>query len=174
MAKVLAKYFAQVEGSEGYTPVEILSANAGIYTVAVDGKEYTVDYAESSTQGLLSFIVNHVSYGVEVSKKGTMYDVQRADDHFRVEILDEMKKFMKERVSKGLQGRQVIDTQMPGLILKVLVEPGQEVAIGTPLMILVAMKMENEIKSPKAGVVQEIFVKEGATVGTGDKLIIID
>jgi len=173
MVKTLAKYFAQVEGSEEYIPVEILSANAGIYTVLVDGIEYIVDYAET-TSGLFSFIINGVSYGVEINKKGTIYDVHRAEDHFRMEILDEMKKFMKERVSKGLQGRQVIDTQMPGLILKVLVEKGQEVTVGTPLMILVAMKMENEIKSPKAGIVQEIFVKEGETVGTGDKLIIID
>jgi biotin carboxyl carrier protein len=98
----------------------------------------------------------------------------RADDFFELEIFDEMKKFMKERVSKGLQGRQVIDTQMPGLIMKVLVKPGQEVEVGTPLMVLEAMKMENEIKSPKSGVVQEIFVKEGNTVASGDKLVIID
>ena len=172
MGKTLAKYFAQVEGNEGYVPVEILSANAGIFTVLVDGKEHIVDYAESKNG--LSLIINNVSYGVEISRKGSVYDVDRADDHFCVEILDEMKKFMKERVSKGLQGRQVIDTQMPGLILKVLVEIGEEVSVGAPLMILVAMKMENEIKSPKAGIVQEIFVKEGITVGTGDKLIIID
>ena len=173
MVKTLAKYFAQVEGNEAYVPVEILFANADIYVVSVDGQEYTVDYAESS-QGLHSFIINNVSYGVEIHKNGYIFDVQRADDHFRVEILDEMKKFMKDRVAKGLQGRQVIDTQMPGLIVKILVEKGQEVSVGTPLMIMEAMKMENEIKSSKAGIVQDIFVKEGATVGTGDKLVIVD
>ena len=173
MAKTLAKYFAQIEGTEEYVPVDILSAHGDIYKVSVAGKEYSVDYVET-TPGLYSFIINNASYGVEIGKKDTVYDIQRADDHFRVEILDEMKKFMKERVSKGLQGRQVIDTQMPGLILKILVEKGQEVSVGTPLMILVAMKMENEIKSPKAGVVQEIFAKEGKTVSTGDKLIIVD
>ncbi|MDR0453816.1 MAG: biotin/lipoyl-binding protein [Deferribacteraceae bacterium] len=172
MAKILAKYFAQVEGDGDYVPVEIISASSNIYKLSVDGKEYVVDYADSKSG--ISFIINNVSYGVDISKKGTIYDVQRADDHFRVEVLDEMKKFMKERVSKELQGRQIIDTQMPGLILKILVEKGQEVSVGTPLMILVAMKMENEIKSPKSGVVQDIFVKEGGTVGTGDKLIIID
>jgi biotin carboxyl carrier protein len=85
-----------------------------------------------------------------------------------------MKKFLKERVAKGLQGRQVIETQMPGLILKVLVEKGQEVKTGDPLLILVAMKMENEIRAPKDGVVQELFVQEGKTVGSGDKLAIIE
>jgi biotin carboxyl carrier protein len=63
---------------------------------------------------------------------------------------------------------------MPGLILKVLVEKGQEVKTGDPLLILVAMKMENEIRAPKDGVVQELFVQEGKTVGSGDKLAIIE
>jgi biotin carboxyl carrier protein len=63
---------------------------------------------------------------------------------------------------------------MPGMIWKVLVEPGQEVEAGQPLMILVAMKMENEIKAPKAGVVQELFVKPDQTVAAGDKLAVVE
>jgi biotin carboxyl carrier protein len=54
------------------------------------------------------------------------------------------------------------------------VEKGQEVKTGDPLMILVAMKMENEIRAPKDGTVQELFVQEGKTVGSGDKLVIIE
>jgi biotin carboxyl carrier protein len=173
MAKILAKYFAQVDNAEGYVPVNIISANGNIFKVSVDGKEYDVDYSESA-QRMHSLIIDHVSYGVEIANKGNVYDIERADDTFKVEVLDEMSKYIKERVTKGLQGRQVIDTQMPGMILKVLVEKGQEVKAGDPLIVLVAMKMENEIKAPKDGVVQDIFVAEGKTVSTGDKMIIID
>ena len=173
MAKSLAKYFSKVEGDGEYTTVEIVSAMGNIITVKVGGEQYEVDYALMG-RDTHSLIINDHSYAVQISKHDTIYDVQRADDLFRVEILDEMKKFIKEKVSKGLQGRQIIETQMPGLILKVLVEKGQEVKTGDPLLILVAMKMENEIKSPKDGVVQEIFISDGQTVGTGDKLVIVE
>ncbi|MDR2883614.1 MAG: biotin/lipoyl-binding protein [Deferribacteraceae bacterium] len=173
MAKTLAKYFAQVEGGEEYIPVDILSAEGTLFKISVDGKEYVVDYSDSA-QRMHSLIIDNVSYGIEITNKANKFEISRAFDIFKVEIMDEMKKYIKERVTKGLQGRQVIDTQMPGLILKVMVEKGQEVKAGDPLIVLVAMKMENEIKAPKDGVVQEIFVSEGNTVSTGDKLIIID
>ena len=173
MAKNLANYYAQVEGDKEYTPVSIVSANGNLFRVNVNGNEYDVDYTVTGNN-LHSLIINNESYAIDISRNGNVYDIIRVDDFFKVEILDEMKKFLKERVAKGLQGRQVIDTQMPGLILKILVEKGQEVALGQPLMILVAMKMENEIKAPKAGIVQEIFVSENQTVAAGCKLIIIE
>jgi biotin carboxyl carrier protein len=177
MAGKLAQYFAKVEGDEGYIPVEILSVststNKNIFKITVDGETFEVDYMVSGNN-LHSLLINNTVYSLVIDRHDSVYDVERIDDYFRIEILDEMKKFIKERVAKGLQGRQVIETQMPGLILKVLVEKGQEVKTGDPLMILVAMKMENEIRAPKDGTVQELFVQEGKTVGSGDKLVIIE
>ena len=173
MPKHLASYYARIEGDDKYIPVNIISAYGNMFKVEVDGKEYEVDYSVAGNN-LHSFIINHISYGVDMSGKSGTYDIFRADDFFEVKILGEMQKFMKERVSAGLQGSQVIDTQMPGLIIKLFVEKGQEVAHGESLMILSAMKMENEIKSPKAGIVQEVFASEGQIVGAGDKLIIIE
>jgi biotin carboxyl carrier protein len=63
---------------------------------------------------------------------------------------------------------------MPGNIWKILVKEGQEVKEGDVLLILEAMKMENEITSPKDGVVGSILTQEGAAVNTGDKLVLID
>ena len=111
---------------------------------------------------------------MEISQKRNEYDIFRGADFFHVEVLDEMKKYMKDRVTKQLQGRQIINTQMPGLIMKVFVEPGQTVKVGDPLLILVAMKMENEIKAPKDGVVQQVFVTPEQIVAAGDKLVIIE
>ena len=91
-----------------------------------------------------------------------------------MEILDELKKMIKERGESTLSGRQVIEAQMPGVIQKVLVKEGEEVKTGDPLLVLIAMKMENEITAPKDGVVQEVLVKENETVSNGDKLIIVE
>ncbi|WP_297550965.1 acetyl-CoA carboxylase biotin carboxyl carrier protein subunit [Thermococcus sp.] len=64
-----------------------------------------------------------------------------------------------------------VTAPMPGKILKVLVSEGQEVKTGQGLVVLEAMKMENEIPAPKDGVVKKIYVKEGDTVNTGDPLV---
>ncbi len=60
---------------------------------------------------------------------------------------------------------------MPGKILKILVREGDQVKVGQGLLVLEAMKMENEIPSPKDGAVKRILVKEGDTVDTGQALI---
>lgn len=63
---------------------------------------------------------------------------------------------------------------MPGVILKVYVKPGNEVQAGTPLCVLVAMKMENEIKSPIDGIVKEVYIKEEDKVAVNDKMMVIE
>ncbi len=66
---------------------------------------------------------------------------------------------------------EVVAAPMPGNILKVNVRPGQSVAEGTVLVILEAMKMENEILAPRAGSISQVLVNEGATVDTGSALV---
>ena len=70
-------------------------------------------------------------------------------------------------------GADAMPSPMPGNILRVLVNVGDTVTENQPLMILEAMKMENEIVAPKAGVVAGIHVKEGQVVNPGDALITI-
>ena len=69
-------------------------------------------------------------------------------------------------------GEQV-DSPMPGTILKVNVTAGQTVKEGDLLVILEAMKMENEIFAPKGGTVTQVLVEKGASVNTGDVLVVI-
>ena len=66
-----------------------------------------------------------------------------------------------------------VDAPMPGTILKVNVAAGQTVKEGDLLVILEALKMENEIFAPKGGTVTQIFVEKGASVNTGDVLVVI-
>ena len=68
---------------------------------------------------------------------------------------------------------ECVDAPMPGNILKVNVVPGQEVKEGEVLVILEAMKMENEIMAPKSGTVTQVLVSKGTTVETGAPLVFI-
>jgi acetyl/propionyl-CoA carboxylase alpha subunit len=175
---VKREYYATVDGREEEIVVNLTEDAPSIYTVVIDDKEYKVDF-EQINDTIYSIIINGRSYAVDMTENGDNFDIIVDGDHFDVEILDEMKRLMKMRTSTTVEGRQVIEAPMPGYIWKMLKEVGDEVEEGEPLMILVAMKMENEIKSPKAGVVQEIFVQASedpneSTVNLGDKLAIVE
>ncbi|MBC8587950.1 biotin/lipoyl-containing protein [Paratissierella segnis] len=71
-------------------------------------------------------------------------------------------------------GQEIVAAPMPGNIWKILVAEGQEVKEGDNLLILEAMKMENEILAPRDGKVASIVTKEGLAVNTGDQLVIIE
>ena len=70
-------------------------------------------------------------------------------------------------------GEGTISAPMPGKVLKILVQPGTAVTAGQLVLILEAMKMENEIYTTVAGTVQQLCCKEGDTVSTGDALIVV-
>jgi biotin carboxyl carrier protein len=72
------------------------------------------------------------------------------------------------------QGRQAIIAPMPGRIVRVLVAPGDRVSAGQAVITVEAMKMENEMRSPKDGVVREIRVREGTAIEAGAVLVVIE
>lgn len=74
----------------------------------------------------------------------------------------------------GAQGSVAVTAPMPGKILGIKAEPGKTVAKGEAIIVLEAMKMENEIVAPQAGVVKQILVSQGTTVDTGDVLVVLN
>lgn len=68
---------------------------------------------------------------------------------------------------------EVVRAPLPGAVSDVKVHPGQTVQVGDVLVILEAMKMENEIPAPLAGIVLQVVAQKGATVNTGDPLVVI-
>jgi len=72
------------------------------------------------------------------------------------------------------QGRQEVAAPMPGKIVRVLVNPGENVEEGQGLVVVEAMKMQNEMKSPKAGRVAEVRTSADGTVAAGDVLVVIE
>ena len=91
----------------------------------------------------------------------------------RVEVFDPRGLRSRERVGQS-RGRQEIVASMPGRVIRVLVEANQEVEAGQGLIVVEAMKMQNEMKSPSAGRVVEVKTAPGAAVSAGEVLIVIE
>ncbi len=122
--------------------------------------------------------VGESEYDVYVRRLNrTCYRVRINDKVFEVtirkpgEVIPKRVEVKKRRVEVA-EGEHV-KAMLPGVVTKVIVKEGERVKKGDTLMILEAMKMENEVKSPKDGVVKQITVKEGERVEVGDVLAVI-
>ncbi|MCD7936096.1 MAG: acetyl-CoA carboxylase biotin carboxyl carrier protein subunit [Tannerellaceae bacterium] len=174
MTKPLATYFATIQDMpETEYKVEILE-DGPVKKVAVNGKIYEVDY-NLGGDTIHSIIMDHQSHGVQISNAGhSVYDVQHKQDYFQVQVINELMRMRRSHTQSVAAGRQIIMAQMPGVILKVYVNPGDEVQVGTPLCVLVAMKMENEIKSPINGIVKEVYIRDEDKVAVNEKMMVIE
>jgi acetyl/propionyl-CoA carboxylase alpha subunit len=172
--KSLATYYATINDLEDTEfKVEILE-DGPIKKVAVNGTVYEVDYNVGGDT-IHSMIMNNRSYGVQITSLGhSNYEVRNFGDYFLVNVIDELKKMRLARLKSKVIGRQMITAQMPGVILKVYVKPGDEVKVGDPLCVLVAMKMENEIRSPIDGTVKEVYINENDKMTVGDKMMVVE
>ena len=103
-------------------------------------------------------------------REGTIHQVTIGASRIDVEIVDPLA-LRRKRGDDHLGDSGIIKALMPGRISRVLVEKGSQVTRGTGLLVLEAMKMENEIPAPADGIVDEIFVKAGETVEGGADLL---
>lgn len=172
--KSLATYYAQVDDfPDREYKVEIIE-DGPIKKVLVNGKEYEVDYNVGG-DSLYSVIIDNRSHGVQLTQvDNSAYEVINRGDLYHINLINEIERTRYEHEKASHVGIQVITAPMPGVILKVYVKEGSEVKTGDPLCVLVAMKMENEIKATSDGIVKEIFVKDNDKVGQRDKIMVIE
>jgi biotin carboxyl carrier protein len=149
--------------------VEVRGGDGG-YTVALDGSPIRVDVAASSLP-FASLLVEGASHEVGVEKRPEGYVVHFPGDAVSVS-LREAARGTSPGVPRG-HGPARLTAPMPGRVVRVLEAPGAEVAAGQGLVVIEAMKMENELKSPRAGRVQEVAVREGQAVEAGALLAVV-
>src|SRR5918995_7475878 len=165
--------FIATLGDQTYT-VEIEEIGKALYRVSVDGNEFLVDGKKTGRTNY-SLIVDDRSFEIEVDHADDEYRVLVDGRSYRVNLVNERRmRVGGAQPGLELQGRQKISVPMPGKVIAVLVSEGDTVEKGLGLVIVEAMKMENEVRSPIAGEVKEIKVTPGETVEGGAVLLIVE
>lgn len=167
------KLHANIAGYQ--TDVQIRDQDARVFA-EIDGRRYELDVHESGADGYLLITDGRV-FECRVEgrpESGKAVNVVVGTTHFAVTLTDP--KRLRAASKTGAQADEAanIVAPMPGKIVRVLVEVGDQIEIGAGIVVVEAMKMQNEMKAPRAGTVVALSAQVGATVNGGDVLAVIE
>ncbi len=153
--------------------IEVVKQEGNNITVSIGDRLYNLDVIEPEP-GVYSFLhkgksLEYNFFSKETDKK--QYEVVSGDKQWEVEIIDPQRRYRKNRAGDDDDGGNFISTPMPGQVVKILVKPGDEVAAGTTVIIISAMKMESEYKVVTDRVIKDVLVNEGDNIDGDQPLI---
>ncbi len=169
-----------------------VSGNGLPSSITLEGLEHTIDWRQiaqlaadarrnASVGGHYSLIIAGASYDVFArcitrpdQKDSETFEIQIAGQRFEVRVEDERTRLLTG-LARGAAGagEATVQAPMPGLVVGVPVEQGARVEQGQTVVVLEAMKMENDLSSPIAGTIKEVRVSKGQTVDQNETLIVI-
>ena len=164
-------YTYQSPAGDQTRTVVVVPREDGRYEVTIDGATRTVD-ARATGPHTLSLLLDGAQHEVHLTAKADVWTVLSNGLAHHVTLLDERAR--RAGRSKQGPGDKEIRAIMPGKVVALLAEVGHHVEQGQGVLVIEAMKMENEIKAPRTGTVQEIRVKPGQAVEAGELLAVID
>jgi biotin carboxyl carrier protein len=143
--------------------------------ITVNDQQYRIDFQQLSEGGMLSLLLNQHSLEAIVEERDQSWEVLIRGELYSVKVQDERAyRLAKARgVSTAVTGKANIASPMPGLIIEVPVEVGQIVKKGDQVIILESMKMENELRAPRDGIIKKVWVTKGASVEKNEVLVTI-
>jgi biotin carboxyl carrier protein len=163
-----------------------------LYDITIDGKNFRLDlnHAEGkwscrlngepleidpvlTRRDVLSLRIGDKAYEVKVEHVAEQLHLWVGSVRFAVEVRDPRSLRSRSRAADD-HGPRKITAAMPGKVVRVLVKEGDVVEAGGGIAVVEAMKMQNEIKSPKKGTVQKILVSDGQAVNAGDVMAIVE
>ncbi len=154
--------------------VELISKEGNLVRISIDNVVYEVDIVMAEN-GVCSIIYEGKCYNAEFthSDDGKKYIVNTDLISFPVEIVDPQTKYIRSRRKDEIdQFQDRLASKIPGKVVKILVKEGDEVKAGQPVIIVEAMKMQNEYKVMNDCIIEKILVKEGENT-VGDQTLVI-
>jgi biotin carboxyl carrier protein len=159
--------------------------------ITIDGQTLNIDWRQLAPLaadakgkvgmgGRYSLLIGGKSYEVyarEINKpdsSGFWYEIVVTDQRFEVHIEDERERALTGSIKSAHEsGEAIVRAPMPGLVLGIPFEAGAKVERGQTVLLLEAMKMENDLASPIVGTIKEVKVTKGQTVNQGDALVVV-
>jgi biotin carboxyl carrier protein len=164
------KLALRINGAEDR--IELLSPAPHCRFRLGDGPERSA-HVEAPETGVYSVLLDGRSYDASVEE--TAGGLVVAIDGFRFEIaVRDPRRWSRQAGARGSGGVETVAAPMPGKVVRVLVSPGDTVEAGQGLLVVEAMKMQNELKATRAGRILTVGAKEGATVSAGEILATIE
>jgi len=150
-----------------------LERDADRWKISLDGQPVDIDAVEIDPN-TLSLLLEGQSYEVRItpSPDGVL-KLQTGLQEFTAEVVDPRAWRGRRHGALEVEGRQQIVAPMPGKVVRILVQAGDKVEAGQGLLVVEAMKMQNEIRSPKGGTIECLHVREGQPVNAGEVLCVV-
>jgi biotin carboxyl carrier protein len=165
------KYEIVINGARRNVEFTPRANGASSVAFTVDGLRVEAD-AKRISRGAYSILLGGRSLEVTAEETTSGLLIRANGREFQVEIFDPRSWRRRRGAGIELEGRQQLVAPMPGKIVRVLVAAGEQVSAGQGLLVIEAMKMQNEIRSPKSGAVEKV-AREGQTVNAGEVLAIV-
>jgi biotin carboxyl carrier protein len=164
------KYVASVGDT---THLVEVTGTDGRYRLTIGDEVVEVD-ARLTAQGIYSLLIDGVSYVADVTDQDGACTVDVGGESYAIQVEEQTRYIIRTRGGAAAgQGTQTLRAPLPGKISHVAVQPGDTVKAGDTLLVIEAMKMENEFKAGAAGTVAEIRVQAGQAVNAGDVLLVM-
>jgi biotin carboxyl carrier protein len=164
------KYTAIIDGDR--LEIELIHADDKVIEAEAGGEKYIL-HVKAVEPGVYWFQWQNRSIEISLTPNGDAYAVSVAGKRINVEVID-ARAALRKAAHQGQLGTVELRAPMPGKVVRVLVSEGTPVEMNQGLVVIEAMKMQNEIKSPKKGTVRRLAVRETAAVNAGDLLVIVE
>ncbi len=165
----------EVSEKKGQTlRIGLRETGEGQYEVTLGDETVHLDAVRSGPT-IYSIIEDGQQFEAMVDERGAHgFEVLVGGRLFHLESLNERTKLLASSALAVSSGPQTVEAEMPGKVVRVNVAPGDAVSEGQGVVVVEAMKMENQIPSPIDGVVKEVAVSEGQTVEAGARLFVVE
>lgn len=165
----LVRYYVTVRGRERV--VDIAEDAAGPTSLTLDGKPVEADLIELHGGSLHSLLLDGQSREMVLEREGDRVKVWLDGEKIEVTVRDEVSRALASVLKAPPPGPSVVEAPMPGVVVAIPVKVGDTVAAGQPVVVVEAMKMQNELLAETPGIVESIDVRPGQTVDRGAKLV---
>ncbi len=150
-----------------------LERNDGRWICRLDGREIQID-AVLARQDVVSLLIDGKAYEIKRERSATDMHLWVGSARYEAVLRDPRSLRSRKGGAADEKGPRKLVAPMPGKIVRVLLPEKTEVEAGQGIIVVEAMKMQNELKSPKKGIVQKLAVKDGDNVNAGDVLAIVE